>query len=733
MGLSSRYSRLLGEQGHHIALLGILVLLGAFCAPALAQESNPRRQIPRDQTTVRLGVDEVILDIVVRDKKGRPVTDLKPQEIQVFEEGVKQNLTAFRLAEAGVVTLPGEPAGATQPNPLRNINLVTLVFDQLNVDGRKLSAEAAKAFLHSQLRENTYCAVFMIDRRLYVLQQFTNDRAKLEQAIDRATSGNYTEFASHSDAIRRQLETATSSQASAETAAAAAGPGGAPAGIGAAFADAKFAEVTLNTLRFSALLQREQQGQSSLYALLSLIKGQRRLAGRKTVIYFSEGLQVPPNRVELFRSTLSDANRANVSFYAVDARGLIASSLGASSRDALNRAASASRSQITSRGGRAVTPEEALAMDTAEESIRLNTQETLSQLAVSTGGFLIANTNDLRPMMDRVARDIACYYEVAYAPQLTGYDGKFRRISVKVSRSGLTVQTRNGYFALPPTEGAPLMPYEMPLLTALSSGAPPRVFEYRAAALHFDRNSEGVQHKLVIEVPLSNFTFTTDKDKKVYRTRFSILALLKDASGNVVHKFSQDYPVEGPLENLDAIKRGNVIFMRTFRAAAGRYTLESAAMDNATGKVSARKSLLIVGAARPAVELSSLTLIKRVDQAPGDNQEEDPLRFEGARIVPSISESIQVVPGLTLSFYFIIYPAAAAGSGPTLELQFLQDRKVVSRSAPQLPSPDKDGRIPYIATVEAASFQSGRYEVRVIVRQGQTAAEEHAFFTLVTN
>ena len=77
-----------------------------------------------------------------------------------------------------------------------------------------------------------------------------------------------------------------------------------------------------STLRFSDSIQRQQQGQSSLYPLLALVKTQGRLAGRKTVLYFAEGLVVPKNLEEVFQTAISEANRANVTVYAIDARGL---------------------------------------------------------------------------------------------------------------------------------------------------------------------------------------------------------------------------------------------------------------------------------------------------------------------------------------------------------------------------------------------------------------------------
>ena len=82
-------------------------------------------------------------------------------------------------------------------------------------------------------------------------------------------------------------------------------------------------EMAVNALRLTETLQREQQGRSSLFSLLALSKKQQVLAGRKTILFFSEGLQTPPSLEHVLRSTISEANRANVSVYAIDARGLL--------------------------------------------------------------------------------------------------------------------------------------------------------------------------------------------------------------------------------------------------------------------------------------------------------------------------------------------------------------------------------------------------------------------------
>src|SRR5215510_5413899 len=492
-----------------------LIAVGVIFATYAQEPTKPSGQEQKPRTsdqgpTVRIGSEEVLLDVVARDKKGRPVTDLKADQIEVYEDGVKQQINSFRKVEktdliegAGASNnmagnAAGNAAGNTTGNaagnaldPLRQINLVTMVFERLNNEGRLLARDAAREFLKSELRRNVMVAVFALDQRLQVLQQFTNDGAKLSAAVDRATGAASSQFAEQSEAIQRELENLLRAQANLEASSGAAQ--GAGAGIGQAVVEARLAEVTTNMLRRTDDAQREQQGAASVFSLLSLIRGQQRLAGRKTVLYFSEGLQLTPNLAPIFRNAVSAANRANVSFYAIDARGLQTARQTDAARESLAAAARANEQQLRSRGGQAVTPEQIKAMDNAESSILKNAQENLASLAESTGGFLVANTNDLRSPMRRVAAELSSYYEISYVPQVREYDGKFRALNVKTSRQDVVLQTRSGYFALPPNDsgGPKLLGFEAPLLAALSSPKPPRDFDYRATAMRFASKADG--------------------------------------------------------------------------------------------------------------------------------------------------------------------------------------------------------------------------------------------------
>src|SRR5438876_11744057 len=462
-----------------------------FCIAAIALSFSPacygqqNSTAPPQGPAVRTTSEEVLLDVVVRDKKGHPVNNLKPEDFQVFDNGELKKIIAFRLVQGGEAVAAG---GSRMPlDPLRQVRLVTMIFQCWNNDARRLAHDAAVGLLKGELPQNVYMAVMTIDRKLEVLQSFTNDPVLLRKAIDRATRSENTDFSSDTAMVQKQLEQmvgpdtngAQSIQGQIDNQNAtivAQAQGRAP--DAAEMANIAMAQMVLQMLESQQSSGLKEAGRVNIYALLDAVKEQYRLPGRKTILYFREGgFVIPQGMEEPFKSVISVANRSNVSFYAVDARGLTTGSANSSSMDALNRAARSSRDQMASTdGGRAVRPDEAKLFDTSIESTRGNTQNTMANLAESTGGTLIANTNDLGTPLHKLSEDIQTYYEIGYAPDIKAYDGSFRKIAIKMNSNDLRVQSRSGYVALPPAlaaQGSVLRAYEVPLLTALSSAELP--------------------------------------------------------------------------------------------------------------------------------------------------------------------------------------------------------------------------------------------------------------------
>lgn len=699
-------------------------------------------------TMIRAVSEGVLLDLVVRDREGRPIPDLRQEEIEILEDGQRQEILSFRYVgdsriiardssassssptsgQEGGSAVPG-PAGRVRFDPFKHVNLVALVFERLPDTARNMARQAALHFLDSGMQENTLVAVFAIENRLNLVEHYTNNREALREAVLKATSGAFGLFDSQStDTIQGQMKEITREMdRSLENAPVEGGPGVTPE-MNINW-EAGLEEMTLNILRQAERMMMYQRGHATISSLQALVHEEAKLAGRKTLALFSAGIQIPHEVVNRYRTLISEANRGNVSIYTIDARGLTSEETMADTKEMLNQAVTTSREQMLLGVGHFVTRDETLIDEYAETSLRLSAHGTLDDLARSTGGFLVANTNDPRALIDRVSEDIRSYYEVAYKPQNVEYDGKFRQITVKVSRPGATVQSRSGYFALPPNSEAPIQPFEIPMLVALNSATIPQDFSYRSRVLHFDYQPEGRRHVIVVEVPLATFRFVSDTAKRLYNTRFSILVLVKNEEDQVVAKFTQDYPLQGPLDKFDMVRDGSVVFMREAVLPPGTYTVESAVADQLSHTASARRALLRVYPADGGLTMSSVSIIRRVDPA-SEKAVPDPFLCDEGRIVPNLAGTMVKRADRSVGIFFSIYPKSEAGETPRITLDILKDGKTVARGRPEVPPASSEGWIRFVGSVPLTELDSGRYELRAVVQQGTHAVKEHAFFAI---
>jgi VWFA-related protein len=650
------------------------------------------------------GADKVVLDVVVKDKKGLAVPDLKPEEIEVKENGSPRPIASVRFVR------PGEaPDGVPSPG-----SLVCLVFSGMDINQQKRAKQAVEELLKHDLDPSTQIAVFRIGLQLWTIQPFTNDLAVVRQAVEKAASNQDQALAEPDAAARRQVADTLAQLAT--------GKAGDPAAISRA-------EILGKIIRQGGRLLRQQQLDSPLYLLLAVAKGQATAPGRKTVLYFAGGLTVPAQIDNVFKATQSEANRANVSFYAIDVGGLDTSSEAQSARGALDEVARTSREQGQKTSG-AVTLDDVRVDENAEASTRTNWKQPLKELSENTGGFAVLDTNDYRKPMERLATDLGGFYEIAYEPASAAWDGAFRSTEIKVSRGGTKLQHGNGYIATPPDDTGPILAYELPLLEALKSAEPKKDFPIAAGTFAFGSTPEGREVTLVAELPVAGFKVTTDPETKLYKLHFALLALVKDAQEKVAERVSQDYPFQGPLDKLPQLQQGHVVFKRRLVVAPGRYTLEFVAQDRTSGATSVHRVPLAVAPAE-GLGISSVVIVRRIEPAPPakPGAPEDPLRGEAMRIVPSLDDPISKATTPNLPVYLVVYPLPGAGA-PQMTIEFSTGGAAEGRNSVTLPAPDPDGRIRFLAPIPLDRYAPGRHEMKVTVQQGAAQAEEKVAFTL---
>ena len=116
-------------------------------------------------------------------------------------------------------------------------------------------------------------------------------------------------------------------------------------------------------------------------------------------------------------------------------------------------------------------------------------------------------------------------------------------------------------------------------LAALNVHQPPHAFEFQAGAYQFRPNGANSQNDVVFEIPAANLTATPEPGLKRHRMHVALLALVKDSSGQVVDKFSQDSPYEIPEENLAKARATTITFTHPLALPPGHYTVETAVLD----------------------------------------------------------------------------------------------------------------------------------------------------------
>jgi VWFA-related protein len=675
-------------------------------------------------TTIRSAtVEEVLLDLIARDKKGKPVSDLKATDITVYDNGVKQTLTSFRLV-GGAEAVAANGAKA-ELEPLRQIRLVTLAFEAMTEPSqRKLARTAALDLVQGAQGTNVFYSVVVINTQLVLLQQFTRDKAALVQAIERATEGlGGPKMTAESEAIQSELKRAVSGQNGAprdsDLLAAATDTAGQPVTNGSSALQARLASIMLDMLH--ADTSAGSQGtRLTLSALRSLVDGQRQMPGRKSVVYFTAGMYLSPELDSPFRHLESAANTANVTFYSVDTRGVM---VGAQTADARAQLAGAARASATTISGNnsAVTKEEIKSSDNAETSARADVQQYVRHLAEDTGGFLIGDSNDLRVPLRQVNEDIASYYEASYNPGIQNYDGAFHKLSVTTSRKDVVIHARSGYFALPPeARSTGLQGFEVALLQMLSNGKTSDDVKYRAGAILLKPGPQATSSMVLVELPLHELQPATDPAKNTTSVHCSILALVKDANGTVVDKLSRD---RNFIVTSEQLAGGHFLDKITVALPTGKYALESVVMDRNSGKAGIQHSELEVPRATSGVGISSLAVMRAYAPNAKPADANDPFQFQGGTVTPTLDPVVKAVPNAMLRLFFTVYQNSSIAAKPSVEVEFLQAGKSLTKVPMQLPAADTQGRIPYVMTIPATGIPPGTYEIRATARQADSTAQ----------
>ena len=374
----------------------ILLLCGCFAAPAQQQQTQNAPQIPDTGLRISTTTQLVVEDVLIKSKDGKPVLGLKPSDFTITEDGKPQKISVFEFqtleeqaaapavatvkpAERSVKPLTSIQISPEKPGDLkyRNRRLMVLFFDMTSmpIQDQKRAQTAALKFLHTQMTPADLVAIMTFSSDVKVVEDFTDDRDQLEKDINHLIIGEGQGFE-----IDNQDDSASDT--------------------GAAFQQDDTEFNIFNTDRQLSALETAAQMLGSLNE-------------KKSLIYFASGIQQNglDNQAQL-TSTVNAAIRANVSFYPIDARGLVAQ---APMGDA-TKGSPGGQAMYSGSSARAVT------------SNFQNQQETLDTLAADTGGKALLDNNDLSMGIVQAQKDMGSYYIIGYYSSNTALDGRFRQI-----------------------------------------------------------------------------------------------------------------------------------------------------------------------------------------------------------------------------------------------------------------------------------------------------------------
>lgn len=705
-----------------VTLLSIALGAGGLRLAAQGQGSSDR---PRFGTSTAA----VVVDVIVRDKRGQPVVDLTRDDFEVSENGTPQRLIDFERVLPGasspiVATNPSagmaEPAGhnAEVGGRLKGQSVTAIVFDWLSDENRYRAWEAASTLL-DQMAADDYVAVYVINNSLQRVVPYTRDTRGLKMAFDYAVkrprqSPSRTEGALIA-ALGQQNDAPLTPNAESAS-------GGLQPGIpvstdrAAAAAAAMIREMQL----FEQYMDRNVQGITVSRSLRALAEQLGGMPGRKTVVLFSEGLQITDRAKHSFDMSEEIANRNNISIYTVDAAGL-----------RVHSEQRITAQQIPEAGGAFSTGISNDPTGRAAELMWRDPTLGLKPLAERTGGLYIGDTNDLKGGFARINADRRFHYLLAYSSSNPALDGSYRKIDVRVRRAGVKVRARSGYVASPSIEQVTRREYEAPALAALTIKPTPAAFAFQPTAISTPMHGEPGMTTLVAAVGTDVVTFREDPSRRTYDGELTVLARVVSKAGDALATQSQLYQLRGDLQKLPQARQGRLLFFKTPDVPPGAHTVEWVVRDGASGSASVLKSPIVVPPPDVRPVVGDLVVIDRAEAAPKDDPttKRHPLVWKDLLLYPSLGLPISKAARADLTFFLpMLVDRSVPPPATTIEL-IAGGRSLGAIDVPA--SRPEDDSLQLVGTLPVDRLPPGVYELKATVRAGDRVVSRTAAFTLV--
>jgi VWFA-related protein len=592
----------------------IVFLLSAFAISAQQVGQNA----PADSGTATFSTSSqlVIETVNVKDKNGKPVEGLTAKDFTVTEDGAEQTIRFFeyqKLPEA----IDAEPAITSTARPLKKLPETQITTEKpgdLRYQGRRLlvlyfdmtamppqdqlrAITAAEKFIRTQMTPADRMALMRFDSgAVRVMSDFTDDRERLDSILQTMMVGEAQGF-----------DEAISDDSTPDT--------------GAAFGQDDSEFNIFNTNR-------------QLSALQTAAKMLGQLSEKKSVLYFASGLRLNglDNQAQL-HATTNAAIRAGVSFWPIDARGLVAQApLGDATQG--------------SPGGRGMyTGASALAMTTNFQQ----SQDTLFALAADTGGKALLDNNDLARGIVQAQNSVSSYYILGYYATNTALDGKFRRIKIALNNgASATLDYRQGYFAGKMFGKFTTTEKERQLEDALMLGDPITELTIAMEIDYFQLNRAEYFVPVVVKIPGRELALARKGGAE--RTLIDFIGEVKDEFGSTIQNVRDKEDIKLSGETAAKLAKQPIEYVTGFTLLPGKYKIKLLARDAETGRIGTYETAFVIPNLNKEVKripISSVVLssqrvdlkeaiynsLKSKDQAETTN----PLVQEGQKLIPSVT------------------------------------------------------------------------------------------------
>ena len=682
-----------------------------FAMLAAGQQAAQSPQTTANGTVKFQANTQLVIETVsVKDKNGKPVEGLTAKDFTVTEDGVAQTISFCEFQKLDEMVPPEEPAApstapAAAPAPAipvpavtahqitperpgdiryRDRRLMAMYFDMsaMPVPDQVRAEAAAFKFIRKQMLPADLMAILSFDgASVKVLQDFTSKKDDLETVINKLF------------VVDVGLGETTNDDSTADT--------------GAAFGE--------DDSEFNLFTTDRQLG-----ALQTAVKMLGQLNEKKVLVYFASGLQLNgiDNQAQ-FQATTNAAIRANVSFYPVDARGLVAQS-------PLGDATHGSPGGLGMYSGMSAMAN----MNNFQKS-----QDTLYALAADTGGKALLDNNDLSQGVVQAQKAISSYYIIGYYSANAAMDGRFRRIKISLADAGLKLDYRQGYYAGKEFKKFTTVDKERQLIDALMLGDPITELTIAMEVNYFQLNSAEYFVPVVAKIPGSELALARKGGAE--HTLIDFIGEVKDEYNVTVANVRDKVDIKLTGTTAAQLAKQPIQYETGFTLLPGTYSLKFLARDDETGRIGTYLNKFVVpnlNKEQKRVPISSVILSgQRVDMrdslyTAGKDKTPtvNPLIRNGQKLIPSVTRVFSRRSDLHV--YLQAYERGATTMQPLVAFVTFYRGQTKAFETPPLPVTEgmdpKSKAVPLGFSLALNKLQPGRYtcQVTVVDTTGQKAA-----------